>query len=105
MKLAVIIPTYGRKELATRSLAHLARQTRKPDLVLVSAPDQSHVEATIPLGLPVSFVFGGRGLVGQRNEALLKVVDTYDVVCFFDDDFLPAADYIERTVEAFQGNP
>ena len=105
MKLAVIIPTYGRKELVARTLAQLAHQTRRPDLVLVSAPDEGHVEAVSIPGLALSFVFGSRGLVAQRNQALLNVSKSYDVVCFFDDDFLPAADYLERTIEAFRRNP
>lgn len=106
MKLAVVIPTYGRKELVTRTLGHLARQTLKPDAVLVSAPDASHVESRVPAGLDyVSFVFGRRGLVAQRNQALTKLAGAYDIVCFFDDDFLPAADYLANTVAAFVSHP
>lgn len=39
MKLAVVIPTYGRKPLLRRLLSYLEQQSRLPDIVVVSAPD------------------------------------------------------------------
>ncbi|MBS7542948.1 glycosyltransferase family 2 protein [Ancylobacter oerskovii] len=102
MKLAVVIPTLGRKAVAHRLLAHLEEQSRLPDHVFVTAPDASHVEEEeAPRRYPVSMVFGGRGLCAQRNRALAQALGRFDVITFFDDDFLPAGDYLEQVVHAF----
>lgn len=57
-----------------------------------------------PADLPVSYVFGATGSSAQRNLALERVPTDCNIVIFFDDDFLPAHDYVERTVEAFERN-
>jgi glycosyltransferase involved in cell wall biosynthesis len=106
MKLCVIIPTHGRKAMVNRVLALLATQSRVPDGVIVSAPDASHVEPVTTMrangeALPVSYVFGPAGLPAQRNRALDQALANYDVITFFDDDFLPAPDYLERVAEGF----
>ena len=90
MKLVVIVPTVGRKEIVTRTLHHLERQTRPPNEVIVSAPDRSHVEPFLATRYPVSYVFGKKGLCAQRNRALDRALGRFDIVTFFDDDFLPA---------------
>lgn len=105
MKLFVVIPTVGRKELVSRTLAHLERQTRVPDLVLVSAPDETHVQPFNSDRFDVRFVFGRRGSCAQRNQALDAALPQSDIVTFFDDDFLPASDYLERLEYAFANNP
>ena len=105
MKLVVIIPTVGRKQTVTRILRHLERQTRPPTEVIVSAPDSSHVESFSATRYPVSYVFGKKGLCAQRNQALEKVLGRFDIVTFFDDDFLAATTYLERLLDAFNAHP
>jgi glycosyltransferase involved in cell wall biosynthesis len=105
MKLVVIVPTVGRKESVTRTLRHLERQTRPPDEVVVSAPDSSHVESFSATCYPVSYAFGKKGLCAQRNQALEKVLGRFDIVTFFDDDFLAATTYLERLLDAFRTHP
>jgi GT2 family glycosyltransferase len=105
MKVAVIVPTFGRRELVGRTVARLRHQTSMPDAVIVSAPDESHAQPTRYPDLPVTYVYGGLGAVTQRNTALGHIMGHYDIALFFDDDFLPADDYIERMVEGFEGNP
>jgi glycosyltransferase involved in cell wall biosynthesis len=105
MKLAVIIPTYGRGLLVNRLLAHLEGQKRLPDEVVISAPDESHVEPYEPQRLRVSYVFGQQGSSVQRNQALVKVLDRFELVTFFDDDFLPADNYLDLLVKAFDEHP
>ena len=48
-------------------------------------------------------VTGSLGLPAQRN-ALLDAVDA-DIVVFFDDDFLPADDYLIETERLFSTRP
>jgi GT2 family glycosyltransferase len=105
MRLAIIVPTYGRAALARRTVARFARQTRRPDILAVSAPDESHVDCSRIDGLEIEYVFGARGAAAQRNRALARVLSRCDVVTFFDDDFLPADDYLELTVAAFERHP
>jgi glycosyltransferase involved in cell wall biosynthesis len=105
MKLVVIVPTVGRKETVARTLRHLERQTRPPNEVIVSAPDPSHVEPFSATRFPVSCAFGKKGLCAQRNQALEGALDRFDIVTFFDDDFLPATTYLERLLDAFAAHP
>lgn len=105
MRLIVIIPTLGRKDLVTRTLEHLEKQVRPPDEVIITAPDESHVQPYQAKAFEVSWVFGKKGLCAQRNQALEHALGRSDVITFFDDDFLPANSYLHRLVDAFQANP
>lgn len=105
MKLVVIIPTLGRRELVTRSLKHLESQSRPPDEVIVSAPDESHVEKHLSERFDISWVFGKTGGCAQRNGAIDRAAGRFDIITFFDDDFLPAASYLSRVEAAFRDNP
>ncbi|MBS7533243.1 glycosyltransferase family 2 protein [Ancylobacter sonchi] len=102
MKLAVVIPTLGRKAVASRLLSHLESQSRLPDHVFVTAPDEGHVEQETSHSYPISMVFGGRGLCAQRNRALSQSIGGFDIITFFDDDFVPSDDYIKNVVDEFE---
>jgi len=103
MRLAVIIATLGRREIAGRLLEELAQQDRLPDLVVLSVPDPSHLPDPIPsLPFPVDHVIGSRGSSAQRNAGIEHVLGHFDIVTFLDDDFIPARDYLELIEEAFR---
>lgn len=104
MKLVVLIATFGRKEQLVRLLEHLERQERLPDEVVVSAPDETHVPAHKTSAFPISVVFGRRGSSAQRNQALDHASGRFDVITFFDDDFIPDDDYLRILERAFQEN-
>lgn len=105
MRIVVAIPTLGRSEQLALLLAHLERQTRPPDEVVVSAPDATHVEIP-PIGrFRVVPVFGRRGLTAQRNTALEHAGGRFDLITFLDDDFVPADDYLERVEAGFAEHP
>ena len=105
MKLVVIIATAGRAELVGQLLRHLETQTRTPDEVVLAAPDASHLDPYRPQRFAISSVFGRAGLTAQRNLGLELALGRSDVITFFDDDFLPANDYLERIEQAFVANP
>lgn len=105
MKLFVIIATYGRKDLLDHVLSLLEAQTRLPDEVIISAPDASHVLARSSSAYKLTTLFGDRGLCRQRNRALENAVGRCDIITFFDDDFLPAPNYLELVENAFRNNP
>jgi GT2 family glycosyltransferase len=104
MKLVVIVPTLGRKAQVARLLARLEEQQRPPDEVIISAPDKSHVDSYAGRRFAVSQVFGKIGSSAQRNTALAVALHRFDIITFFDDDFLPAEDYLARVIEAFEQN-
>jgi GT2 family glycosyltransferase len=105
MKIAVIVPTLGRKAQVACLLRQLEAQSRPPDAVFVSAPDATHVDPYEGKNFAVSLVFGPIGSSAQRNTALAIALNRFDIVTFFDDDFLPADDYLARVLEAFEQNP
>ena len=105
MKLTVIIATYGRKALLDRTLSFLEGQTRLPDAVIVSAPDESHIERRDSTAFALQWVLGARGLCAQRNKAMAQVLGQTDIITFFDDDFLPAANYLQGVEQAFSAHP
>ena len=104
MKLIVIIATLGRRAQVGRLVRYLESQTRLPDEVIISAPDASHVDPYAGRRFPVTHVFGPIGLTAQRNTALEMALGRADIVSFFDDDFIPADNYLAQVVEAFRTN-
>ena len=104
MKLVVIIPTLGRGKQLARLLDYLGGQTRLPDEVIVSAPDASHIEMPPETAFPITLVFGPKGLAAQRNKAMTPALATFDIITFFDDDFVPSVDYLRQVEAAFAAN-
>ncbi|TPK90666.1 glycosyltransferase [Mesorhizobium sp. B2-4-12] len=104
MRLAVIIPTLGRSAQVARLLGYLGSQKRLPDEVILSAPDATHVELPASCPFPVKCVFGPRGLTAQRNTALAPSLARFDIITFFDDDFVPSAEYLKQIEQAFITN-
>lgn len=105
MKLVVVIATLGRKDQIVPLLSHLEAQTRLPDEVVISAPDVSHIGDLGQFEFPVKILLGKVGLTAQRNTALDYAENEFDIVAFFDDDFIPASDYLELVEGAFTDNP
>lgn len=105
MRLVVAIATLGRRAQVARLVEFLARQSRLPDAVVLSAPDASHVAWPDGTPFPIRAVFGPTGSSVQRNTALDAVGADFDIVTFLDDDFVPASDYLAGVVEAFAGDP
>jgi GT2 family glycosyltransferase len=105
-RLCVIVASIGRAGLLAETVANLSRQTRRPDHVLVVSvtPDDVLGVAAIT-ALPVEVIFADKGLPIQRNAGLLHMQDKADVIAFFDDDFVPAPDYLERLDHLFSTRP
>lgn len=93
MKIAVAIATTGRADVVAQTLSRLARQTRAPDLVVVVGAADADLPSGQGLG-GVQFIVSDRGSSTQRNRALDMLGTAFDVVIFFDDDFVPAKDFI-----------
>ncbi|MBY0227257.1 MAG: glycosyltransferase family 2 protein [Hyphomicrobium sp.] len=104
MRLVVVVATAGRKELLGAFLMSLARQTRLPDEVILSAPNEDHIALPQELPFPVSCVFGALGSSAQRNLGLATALPKADIVTFFDDDYFPVRTYLAELELAFAHN-
>ncbi|TVS06172.1 MAG: glycosyltransferase [Rhodobacteraceae bacterium] len=102
-KLVVAIATAGRPQIVTGMLPHVARQTVKPDRVIIAIAEPSDVNPD-DLVLPAEVVVGERGCSRQRN-AVLDRVGPDDIVIFIDDDFLMAPNFCEEVRNLFDQNP
>jgi hypothetical protein len=104
-RVAVLFASLGRADILTANVTRLLeRQTLKPTTVIlsVSCPDDAGMAANLP---GVHVVTGTPGLPAQRNRALEAVPSGTDIVVFFDDDFVPADDWIEAAVNVFLRQP
>ena len=109
MKISVIVPTYRRPEHLKRCLKALAKQTRKPDEVIVvlrnadtvslKTVTQLQMELRKSLNIKVSSVHKP-GHEPALNAGLNEARG--DIICFTDDDAEPWSDWIERIERHFR---
>jgi hypothetical protein len=106
MALIVGVATTGRPDVVIRMLEHLGQQTRQPDRVILSIASDSDIDgaALAQLGLPAEVRIAPKGLTRQRN-AIVEALSPDDLLVFFDDDFLPAADFLARVCTIFEQYP
>jgi glycosyltransferase involved in cell wall biosynthesis len=101
-RVAVVIATLGRPNVVTQTVKRiLDRQTLAPACVMISctALKDAGEAADWP---EVTVVTGPSGLATQRNTALEALPDNIDIVVFFDDDFVPAADWLAIAARQFR---
>jgi GT2 family glycosyltransferase len=96
MRVHVAIATVGRAPLLCRILPQLHRQSRQPDGVLIVGGSPADVAGVSDAYPAASVIISRKGLCLQRNAALDHIGDRTDLVVFFDDDFIPADDYLEQ---------
>lgn len=105
LRIFIAIATVGRAELLRKTADMLADQSRPADGVLVaSVTPQDVAGLELARGNP-EIVFSQKGLCRQRNRALEALEGRADIVIFFDDDFIPAPDYIANVERLFARNP
>jgi GT2 family glycosyltransferase len=106
LEVAVVIPTRNRETRLAFALEALAAQTLERDrfeVVVVRASDAAGPKAGPPDGLRVRFLrhsADGRP-AAQRNRGWRAT--TAPLVAFTDDDCRPAPDWLERLLEASEG--
>jgi GT2 family glycosyltransferase len=104
LRLAVGIPTVGRPTVLAGMLKRLRQQKRPSDSVVVCAPSAADFEGVAEAFPDVTLLIGPHGLAHQRN-AILRHLDDFDVVVFFDDDFVPCRRYLESVEKIMLDNP
>lgn len=106
MRIVVGIATAGRREILSETLLELSRQSRRPAEILVcpAAPEDFDAAQAARLPVPVRHVAGEKGSSAQRNAVLDEALDS-DLLVFFDDDFFPAAGFLEEAERLFAARP
>ena len=111
MKVSVIVPTYQRCEYLRRCLKALARQTRKPDEVVVvmrdTDVDSGGLIACMQMQhkeiLTLKKVIVSRSGKSVAVNAGLETI-TGDIICFTDDDAEPHPDWIKKITKHFNNS-
>jgi GT2 family glycosyltransferase len=110
---AVVVATIGRPDLTASMLARLARQTRPPDYVLLTAHKTSDLPVNIEEIVSRSehqtvILYGEVGCTKQRNHALGWLEENTPIfssddgaIVFFDDDFVMRSDWLARLIDEF----
>ncbi|MCC5611742.1 glycosyltransferase [Nostoc sp. CHAB 5834] len=106
MRVFVIVATVGRADLLPKTIAQLSLQTRLPDGIVICATSTEDVgDLGQNTDLPIEIIFAEKGLPRQRNAGLRHIAGRADIVVFFDDDFVPAYNYLEALEEVFNLRP
>jgi len=96
LSVAVVIATLGRPDLVRRMIADLQQQTQQPDLLLFSVTSTDDLPDDFVETEGVQVVFGPKGLPAQRNTAIERIGRKFDVIVFYDDDFIPSRRSVEN---------
>lgn len=104
MRIGIGIATIGRPDVLKDVVDHLFHQTRKPDLTVICSVSPADVANVAESKMHPEVIFSPRGLCVQRNRILDCIAGRADVVIFFDDDFVPADDYLEQVEKAFSSD-
>lgn len=104
VRVAIGIATAGRPSILSDTVEFITNQVGKTCDILICPAGESDVDLDHLQSLEgsVRIVQGARGLPAQRN-ALFEACDA-DVLVFFDDDFLPAADFVDQVAVLFRDN-
>ena len=98
LRIAVGVATLGRNEVLVQTLTRLKFQSRQADIIAVCAPNALDLEGARECCPRIIELVGPQGLARQRN-AIIDAVRDYDVLIFFDDDFVASPKYL-AAVEA-----
>lgn len=102
---AVVVASLGRPELVGQMKTLMEAQTSAPDMLLFSLVSEADWPAGLRRTERLQMILGRKGLCAQRNNALDWLGERYDIIVFYDDDFVPSRFSIERIREFFSLHP
>jgi len=105
LSVAVVVASLGRPELITQMSGLMAGQTRQPDILLFSIVSEADIPADFVPGENCQVIMGPKGLTRQRNNALNALGNDYDIIVFYDDDFIPARGSLAAIEQFFRSHP
>ena len=100
-KIAVVIATRGRPDIVAATVKRLLDQSLVPDHIYVIGSQASDIALLKPIKGKVTTLVGRVGSAHQRNDGLALTGKHYDIIVFFDDDFIPSHYWIERMAQVF----
>ena len=100
-RICVGIATLGRPDQLASMLDNLARQTVRPDTIMICCTKPEDVGA-LASNPHVVVIYDQPGSSRQRNAILAALPAGTDYVVFFDDDFYPDPRWLECVDAAFQ---
>lgn len=104
MRLAVILATRGRPELVSALLKRLQNQVRCPDKIYISATGVDDLPKTDDIRLDIEVMIGDAGLTKQRNRGLIEAEKSFDLIVFFDDDYVPSISWLAYAEQFFSNH-
>ncbi|MBM1175445.1 glycosyltransferase family 2 protein [Microvirga arabica] len=104
LRLAIGIASVGRPSVLLETVRWLQLQTRAPDAIVVCVPSHLDAAGLTDLCPNVQIITGARGLTRQRN-AICRALNGFDLVIFFDDDFVASSQYLEEVEDTFLNHP
>ena len=102
LRIAVGVATADRPFVVANMLRIMKQQIRQPDAVIICSP--SFEQDAVSEDSRERRIAGPRGLTRQRN-VILEAVENFDLVVFFDDDFVPCPYYIKAVEDTFREFP
>src|SRR5947209_6021577 len=103
-RVAVGVATRGRPAFAALLVERLRRQTLRPAVMLVAYVEPADV-AGLSAAADLALIQCPAGLTRQRNAILDRLPSAAEYLAFFDDDFLPHPQWLQRAVAAFEAEP
>ena len=103
-RVAAGVATRGRPDHISRVVALLRRQTLRPAVILVAYVERADV-AGLAEAPDLALIACAPGLTRQRNAILDALPRDAEFVAFFDDDFWPHPQWLQRAVAAFDADP
>jgi glycosyltransferase involved in cell wall biosynthesis len=106
-KISIVIPTVGRCDELRRTLQSLARQTRRPDqLVIVDEKGEGEVLAQEFPDLSIVVTTFPRGSASaKRNRGIQCVAPNIDLIGFMDDDIVAEPEAIQEVLAFWKTAP
>jgi hypothetical protein len=105
MRIVVAIASVGRAELLCKTVDRLADQVRQPDGIYLSVTSSADVAGIHEARVQPQILLAPKGLCAQRNAVLDTIGNSADVIVFFDDDFVPANDYLLEVEKLMTRDP
>lgn len=94
------IATSGRRSLVSDLVSRLDRQTLVPAYILLAPARETDVDASLA-SERVRIIYGRQGSCAQRNTIVEAAIPLNgDVLVYFDDDFVPSDDYLQKLTAA-----
>ncbi len=104
MTISVAICTYNRSHTLARVLGEIAKQTRQATQVIIvdSSQDDASDKVVAQCPLPINYIRKKERTILPIGRNLALTACTSDIICFLDDDAIPAPKFLQSIMDSFQ---